>query len=464
MLSGEDGFTLGPKIRIFKDRRRLYGEPTSQDMADSEAPSTLASGRISPQPFLVPRQRPLPTSFMLHARFRIPILPRLPLRTPFIRIMDRFALHAAKLRHPFPDIHPIRIELLPLQMRVEDAEIGLRVHARAGAEPPSAVVGRKIAVDEMLHEVAFAAAPVEEEVFGQEGGDPHAGAVVHVAHVVELAHRGVDERVPRLTPTPFPEERLVVFPPDVGVFGFERLVHADVWPVDEDVLVEIPPCDLGYPAFDTGVPAVEGVGAVGVSSARDGRPGAECAGREVDAQHGGAVHGREIPRLLVRLGFFLEEFVQSPVRLVFAGRPHAPEPLLLLLGQSLVLWRLWDRSREDRCEIRAGSLGVWRGRIEELELMGMSVDICHPCAIPGRIYRILVAAAAGQFTRCHYTGIVHGSDRNASFPPFPRHESFPPQFIDLVFDIAEKVTGAPFLTQIKDPIRNPLSLLRRFDI
>lgn len=140
--------------------------------------------------------------------------------------MHRLPPHALQLRHPATDILAVGIELLALQQRVEDAEVRLGVDARGGAEAPATVVGREVAVDEAHHEVAFAAAPVEEEVFGEEGGDGHARAVVHVAGLVELAHRGVDEGVARATGAPGEKGGVVVFPLDVGVFGFEGFVHA----------------------------------------------------------------------------------------------------------------------------------------------------------------------------------------------------------------------------------------------
>lgn len=78
----------------------------------------------------------------------------------------------------------------------------------------------------MLHKVAFAAAPIDEEVFGEEGGDDHAAAVVHIGRVVELAHGGVDDGEAGVAAAPGVEVLVGVFPVDVHVFGFERLVHA----------------------------------------------------------------------------------------------------------------------------------------------------------------------------------------------------------------------------------------------
>ena len=140
--------------------------------------------------------------------------------------MDRFSLHMRQLRHPLSDILARSIELLALQQRVEDPEIRLGIHARRSAETPSTVVARKVAINQMFHEVALAHAPVDQQILGKEGGDDHATPVVHVASVVELAHRCVDDGEAGCAGAPGFEEGLVVFPADVCIFGFEGLVHA----------------------------------------------------------------------------------------------------------------------------------------------------------------------------------------------------------------------------------------------
>lgn len=180
------------------------------------------SRSIPPQPLLIPSQRPIPRLLMIHTHPRIPLHPHPP--PPWV--MNRLPLHLPQLRHPFPNILPALIKFLTLQNRVENPEIWLRIHARAGTETPTAVIGGKVPIDEMLHEVALAHAPVDEEVFGEERGDAHAGAVVHVACMVELAHGGVDEGVAGLALGPFGEEVVIVFPFYVRVFRLEGFVHA----------------------------------------------------------------------------------------------------------------------------------------------------------------------------------------------------------------------------------------------
>ena len=140
--------------------------------------------------------------------------------------MHCLPLDPLQLPYPLPNILAAGIKPLALQQRIEDPEIGLRIHARAGAEPPPAVVAGEIAVDEVFHKIALAHAPVEQEVLGEERGDGHAGAVVHVAGCVELAHGGVDERVAGAALGPGVEQLLGILPFDVGVFRFEGFVHA----------------------------------------------------------------------------------------------------------------------------------------------------------------------------------------------------------------------------------------------
>jgi hypothetical protein len=140
--------------------------------------------------------------------------------------MDGLPHHAFQLRHPFSYVLAIGIKLLALQKRIKDLKIGLGIHASAGTEAPSPVVGCEVAVDETFHEVALAHAPVDQHVFGEEGGDDHAAAVVHPADSVELAHGGIDNGLTGATLTPGFEVLVVVPPLNVGVFGFERFVHA----------------------------------------------------------------------------------------------------------------------------------------------------------------------------------------------------------------------------------------------
>lgn len=180
------------------------------------------------QALLIPRQRPVSASLMLDHGAGIAGLLGLGGSTATIGVVQRFvALHGGgQLRQPFADVVAVGVVAFALEQGVKDPEIRLRVDARGGAKSPAAVVGREVAVDESFHKVALAQAPVEKQVFGQEGGDCHAGAVVHVTGVIQLPHGGVDEGVAGSAVAPRFEIAARVFPGYVGVLGFERFVHA----------------------------------------------------------------------------------------------------------------------------------------------------------------------------------------------------------------------------------------------
>lgn len=76
--------------------------------------------------------------------------------------------------------------------RAEAYKVRLGVDAGGCGEAPTTVVAGEIAVDELLHEIALAHAPVQQQIFCEEGRDGHAASVVHVGHVIQLPHRGID--------------------------------------------------------------------------------------------------------------------------------------------------------------------------------------------------------------------------------------------------------------------------------
>src|SRR5690606_28359563 len=95
--------------------------------------------------------------------------------------------------------------------------------------------------DEAGGEVGLASPPIDEEILGEEGGGDHAQAVVHPAGGVELAHRGVYDRVAGATFAPRLERLIVVLPLDPFGFLLEGPAAADAREADEDGLVELAP-------------------------------------------------------------------------------------------------------------------------------------------------------------------------------------------------------------------------------
>jgi hypothetical protein len=85
------------------------------------------------------------------------------------------------------------VEALALAHRVEDAEVGRRIGAAAGAPLPALGVVGEVGVHQRVPEPARALLPGQAQVLGQQRGDDHAHPVVHPAAVPELAHAGVDD-------------------------------------------------------------------------------------------------------------------------------------------------------------------------------------------------------------------------------------------------------------------------------
>ena len=79
---------------------------------------------------------------------------------------------------------------------------------------PAAVVGREVRIDELLLEVALPRALVDQQMFGEEGSDDHSQTVVHPAGLVQLRHRGVDDRVTGFSGCPRVPVLFVVAPVD----------------------------------------------------------------------------------------------------------------------------------------------------------------------------------------------------------------------------------------------------------
>jgi hypothetical protein len=63
---------------------------------------------------------------------------------------------------------------------MKQADVKVWIDACGQVQAPASVVGSLFLVDAAGEEVLLAEAPVKEEVFGEEGGDQHAQAVVHV--------------------------------------------------------------------------------------------------------------------------------------------------------------------------------------------------------------------------------------------------------------------------------------------
>ena len=94
---------------------------------------------------------------------------------------------------PTAEINRLRIELLRLGYRVEDAEIRRGISPRTRHPLPAQGVVGKVGVHQSVPEPACAMQPMLAHVFGQPAGHDHAHPVVHVAGGPQLAHTGIHD-------------------------------------------------------------------------------------------------------------------------------------------------------------------------------------------------------------------------------------------------------------------------------
>ena len=177
---------------------------------------------------------------MINHRQRIPRRNRLPIRR---RIQEARRRHPSQLRHPLLDIFPFRIKALGLTPWILNAEIRRRIRPRPRAPLPPTIVARDFAVDQRLHEIAFAQSPIQMQVLGQKHRRDHPRAVVHVARGIQLPHGRIDNRKARPPLAPGAVFRLVLIPFHPAVFRIELMLqHLRIVP--EDLEIEFPPNQL----------------------------------------------------------------------------------------------------------------------------------------------------------------------------------------------------------------------------
>lgn len=162
-------------------------------------------------------------------------------------IMNGMVVEVRDFVNVSPDVVALWVEALALGDGVEDAEVWLGVGAGGGGPLPSTVVVGQIAIDEVLHEVLFAEAPIEAEVFGEEHGGDHACPVVHPSGCKELTHGSIDDWVAGAACLPCGKVVGVVIPADVLCVESEWEALADSREVEKDVGVELAPEEFAQP-------------------------------------------------------------------------------------------------------------------------------------------------------------------------------------------------------------------------
>src|ERR1700751_951691 len=85
------------------------------------------------------------------------------------RAINGARFKARKLGNPLAHIGAVRVELLSLQHRIEDAEIGRGVDACTRDPLPIEGIASGISVDEGVPEPFLATPPVDEQVLDKEG-------------------------------------------------------------------------------------------------------------------------------------------------------------------------------------------------------------------------------------------------------------------------------------------------------
>ena len=164
------------------------------------------------------------------------------------RGVDGICGQVRQLGHPLADVIPVWVEFLALQNRVEDAEVRCGVGAGSGCPLPAAVVGGRVAVEQVVHEPAFAPLPVDQQILDQEGGHDHARPIVHPAGFAQLAHGGIHDRHAGATIFPGLKIVRIVAPGDVLQGRVEGLT-ADAWEMIQDRNIEFAPDEFIQPRF-----------------------------------------------------------------------------------------------------------------------------------------------------------------------------------------------------------------------
>ena len=155
-----------------------------------------------------------------------------------------------KLRNPPFNVVALRIVGLGLRPRVLDAEIGSCVCTCAGAPLPTTIVGRDIAIDELLHEILFTFPPMDVKIFRQEHGHNHPGAVVHEPGCIQLTYPGIDNGKTGCAFTPASQLTRVRIPPHGGKLPIEILIQ-HVRKMPQDLKVKLAPDDFIHKPVNT---------------------------------------------------------------------------------------------------------------------------------------------------------------------------------------------------------------------
>src|SRR5579884_4363597 len=111
------------------------------------------------------------------------------------RLVNPLARQLVQLRYPVADIVTLRIDLLSLSHRVEDAEVRGGVSTATSRPLPAQGVVCQIGIHQRVPEPSRTLLPRNQQVLDQERRHDHADAIVHPARVPQLAHAGVHDGI-----------------------------------------------------------------------------------------------------------------------------------------------------------------------------------------------------------------------------------------------------------------------------
>ena len=163
------------------------------------------------------------------------------------RLVQVALWHARQLGQPAPDVDALWIVFLALQHGVKDPEIRRGVGAGARRPLPAAIVGRRVAVEQMLHEPA-------PRPSASRSADPctrNEATIMRARLCIQplwhqLAHGRVDDRIAGAPCAPRGEFVRLVAPADgAQVLAVALLQHRGH--VVQDLLVELAPDQLVEP-------------------------------------------------------------------------------------------------------------------------------------------------------------------------------------------------------------------------
>src|SRR5687768_13964570 len=109
-------------------------QPASIDLSGCLTRQSRVSLQAQRHAFLVRSYGPLPSFGMVHDRLRISSFLCLSCYPSIVRVVYLVVAQIPQLWYPLPDVITLRVLLLTLPQRIEDTEVGLRIHTHTGAE------------------------------------------------------------------------------------------------------------------------------------------------------------------------------------------------------------------------------------------------------------------------------------------------------------------------------------------